>query len=280
MLLETLEKKCRIFALQSYESLILNQFFMSLPKKNHRNTPSLVFYFLLITIFVQLPYVSLFLLKMFPLFKLIQYGFRWNILFTFASAIIAAVFYNNKQSQYANILIGFTALITLFIGIGYFVTMQTVHWQYNGLPEHIDVPEYLPQNVQRDFVKYITEMRQHTKDNIIISQYSSSNIHIRVVKSESIQFFIDSSVFVGPIIIHRTYFPAWKLRNARGEEIHLTSDSLGRINAILPPSKEEYILAIEESSMEKIGKLISLFGLSILAILISLIIFSRKPKVS
>ena len=41
MLFKTLEKKCRIFVLQSYESLAVYQNFMALPKKNHRNTPSL-----------------------------------------------------------------------------------------------------------------------------------------------------------------------------------------------------------------------------------------------
>jgi hypothetical protein len=236
--------------------------------------------FIFIAIGIQLPYLFFLLLNIAPFFRLIQFSFRWDILLVFAASLFVTLYYKGLQEQAAKTAVGFSALVTLIIGIGFYASVQSEHWQYKGLPEHIDVAEYLPLTANNDFELEKIALRSHAKDDIILPENESFRFHVLSVTPESIRFIADSSRYPTSVIFHRMFFPTWSLRTRSGMSVPLTSDSLGRINAVIPKIKEEYILAIEKSEIEKNGRIISLAGLSILALILLITIFLRNPKVS
>ena len=197
-----------------------------------------------------------------------------------ASAVFVAYSYNQTSDERSvRWFIGLSSAITIVIAFGYFTTMDGLHLRYKPIDSH-DVPEYVPISANDNFELARDAFKEHALDDLISSPGDSVRFHVFSVLPTSIRFSTDASSSLTHVIFHRMYFPAWRLRSREGNEIPLTSDSLGRINAVLPPVGAEYTLALKESDEEKIGAAISLAGLSLLGLGLLLIIFWRSPKAS
>ena len=229
---------------------------------------------------LQIPYLLNPLWDTLPLFRLIQFAYRWNILIVLASAVYCTLYVLSSEQKYVQWFIGILSAVTILIAVGFFIANNGLNWQYRPHSSHIDPPEYLPSTADKDFIHAEKILETHEMDDIILTQNDSAHFHIFSVTSEGIRFSKEETQHEIPIIFHRMYFPAWHLRASNGSEIRILSDSVGRIDAILPATAGEYELNIEETQPEKTGKIISLAGLSLLAISLLLTISWRNPKAS
>jgi len=267
-----------ITAIMAFVSGIWVLFRFSRQTRNGQwNNTSLIFsIFLLIAVILQVPYLLSPLWITLPFFKFIQFSYRWDMLIVFASAVFITLYFSGNEKIRILWFIGVSSAILLIVAIGYFNTMNGWHVHADLPLGHIDAPEYLPSEANNNFDTAKYELKKREMDPLIQID-DSAHLHIFSVKADMIRFSIDKSDHPIPIIFHRAYFPSWKLRMNNSIEIQLSADSIGRIKAILP-SSAEYTLSVEESQVEKIGKIISIAGLSLFGIVLLLTIFLRNPK--
>ena len=259
---------------------ILYRLFVKRKGETNKNLLTTLLIILIPAIALQIPYLLNPLWGVLPLFKLIQFGYRWNIIIVLASAGYCALYFVTSEQEYIQWFVAALSSITIIIAVGYFLTMNGQQKEYTGISGHIDAPEYLPSVADTNFRYAKKLLEDHAMDDLVSSSADSIRLHIFSVKSESLRFSKDESKRDLAVIFHKLYFPAWHLRAKDGKEIQLTSDSIGRINAVLPAAAGEYSLALEETQAEKTGGIISLAGLSLLAITLLLTISWRNPKAS
>ena len=202
------------------------------------------------------------------------------MLIVIASAYYVAFCTDGKRGNSGNAFIITILSLTLIISIGFFFTNAQKNWKYSPTNEHIDVTEYLPASASNNYLVARARLKEHAADAPIITENDSLHLHLLSALPLEIKFKTDSSNHPNHVIFHRMYFPTWKLHTKAGEEIVLTSDSVGRINALLPDKPQEYVLSLEESQSEKTGQMISASGLVLLAICCGITIFWRNPKAS
>jgi hypothetical protein len=238
--------------------------------------------FLLIAIMIQIPFfLKLLADNYLPLFKLIQFSYRWDILILITSSVYVALYYEKEKS--VKWFVGISSLIAIFIALGYFFTMNGLHWKYEPVSGHVDAPEYMTYSANSDRDLATTAFKEHAMDPLITSENDSFHVHIYAVTPESIRFGADGPHDNIHVIFHRMFFTAW-VYSVEGRQKLLFADSLGRLNVVLEADKNtgiiNYTLTLQKRGTETTGALISLAGLSILGIMICLTIFWRNPKVS
>lgn len=246
----------------------------------NKNILIAVLVILIPSLVLQIPYLLNPLWDTLPLFRLIQFSYRWNIIIVLASAVYCAKYLFFSEQKHIRWFISILSSVTILIAVGFFVTTGGWEWDHTIFSRHIDPPEYLPSTADKDFIRAEKMLEEHEMDELISSKNETTAFHIFSVTSESLRFMKEKTQTDIPVVFHRMYFPAWHLLTIEGVEIAITSDSLGRINAILPAAVAEYRLALEETQAEKTGKIISLAGLSLLAITLLLTISWRNPKAS
>jgi hypothetical protein len=234
---------------------------------------------LIIAVGFQIPFAFGIVWNNLPLMKLLQFTWRWNVIIVFLSAVYIALHNKNRENLSTKMLSNLLLIATIIIAGGYYFTMNGSQWKYKEKSGHPDAPEYVAKSASNNYEIVRDEFKDHAADPLIIVQNDSSHIHISEEKPTYIKFSTDAIIGT-PAIFHRMYFPAWKLRMDNGQEVPLTSDSLGRITAELPSIAGEYILSLEKSSSEEKGQAVSIAGISLLAISLGLTIFLRSPKAS
>ncbi len=259
---------------------LLYQYYKEKKTAFRKNITSPFLLILLLTIILQIPYFMQPLWNILPFFKLIQFSYRWNILIVVASAVYVALYFEKGEINSVKWFIGLSSLLTIVIALGYFGTMDGLHWSFRTAQGHIDAPEYLPASANDNLEIAKNNVKLHQMDDLITLPNDSFHVHIYSVTPESIRFAVDGHQENVRVVLHRMFFPSWRLHSSKGNEILLAADSLGRVNAILPPVNAEYILSLEESQAEKTGEIISLAGLSLLAAALVLTISWRNPKAS
>ena len=263
------------------------RFYLLRKKAENKSILTVILVFLAISLAFQIPYIFQPLFEALPFFNLIQYSYRWDILIVFAASVFIAINIQNAEKKSSKCFTIFSSLVTIILAVGYFFTMDGVHWQYKPVPGHIDPPEYLSSSVKNDFVIAENDFKSHVSDSIIVYEKDSLQIHV-LSETPLTTIFLAAlpESGEGNVFFHRMVFPAWSLQSlsANGSGIQF-SDSLHRICAILQyngngPNSAKYILELEKNPTEKNGELITCIGLSILSILIIIIISSRNPKAS
>jgi len=102
----------------------------------------------------------------------------------------------------------------------------------------------------------------------------------RVRREAAATFFEASSSGNSELQFKRFYFPTWHLRDDRGAEYPVYSDSIGRIIATIGEGRRGYRLSIVKTNDEQIGTWLSVFGIGGLAALALVTRLSRKRAAS
>jgi hypothetical protein len=243
-------------------------------KRNKKDPSNINFAWFIIAVFsilIQIPFLSNWLWEFLLLFKFVQLTWRFDILIVLASSVIVA-----REFSTSRTFIGLASACTIIIATGYFITMHRQDNQYDPRFNTVDAREYLPSRTSDDFGIALDHLKEHSSDLPI---QGNGSIGILSVSDYHTVFRIQSDSTVN-LVFRKMYFPTWTLKNKEGKIIAISSDSLGRINAIVSSGSEEYTLSLEKSQAEKTGEIISIFGLSLLSICILLTIFWRNPKAS
>jgi len=230
---------------------------------------------------IQIPYLLMPLWNALPLFSFIQFTWRWNIVIVIAT-VVYYVFDSAHNHRTINLWI-FSGIFLCTIGFGliYFFSNGGFSWQYVHSPVE-KAEDYRQQNLLN---AHLRQPRLEDSKNIPLVSFAQENIDGRKLSitdssDEHIQFTASNISQTDEVIFHRLYFPSWKLHTISGEEIPVYSDSIGRINAMLPTGDHTYILQIETMKSEIIGKYISYITIAIFILLLFVTIFWRNPKAS
>jgi hypothetical protein len=217
-----------------------------------------------VAIFFQIPFISTPLWHLVPGMPFVQFSWRWNGVLLLA---IAVLFAKDQNKLIQCVLIGL-ALITILSEL----TLSRNIFVRPPLPINsfrMDAPEYSTKWSSSDPYEVIgvTQRRMSDPPAILLGLTLPGDSIGLISKSPTEWKFsvkLDRAVSVR---FHQFYWPYWKLYKD-SSEIPLTSDPNGFANAELPSGNYSISLKLEKSEIENAGSLTSIFGCSMLAILL------------
>ncbi len=218
-----------------------------------------------IAIFFQIPFVSSPLWHLVPGMPFVQFSWRWNGILLLA---IAAISTKNKSNIIHCILIGL-ALITILSEL----TLSRNIFVRPPLPINsfrMDAPEYTPKWTSNDpdEVIGITQRRMSDPPALLLGLTMPGD-SVALISKNPTQW--NCSVILHrtvPVRFHQFYWPYWKLYKG-STEIPLTPDANGFATTELPAGQYMIALKLEKSDFENAGFITSIFGFSILALLLA-----------
>ncbi len=229
---------------------------------------------LLIALGFQIPYLMYPVNQLLPLLKLLQFSWRWNIWVTFSIAVFVASALGSKRQR--ELIVIASALATIIIAGSFYRSTANLDAPNVKMASLTRASEYLPNTIHLPIEEVQAQIVKHQHDPEI--QVVSGSATLRAIKRESFStsFEVNANKGNTTLVFKRMYFPTWYLRDDRGVHYAISSDSLGRINAVIPEGKRFYTLSIITTNSERIGAWLSVVGLSSILALGIIIMLSRK----
>ncbi|HYM20455.1 MAG TPA: hypothetical protein VEW28_05560 [Candidatus Kapabacteria bacterium] len=230
----------------------------------------------------QVPYVFQFLWRILPMMPVTQFAWRWDIWITLIAAILAAKnFAATKSKVWTNTIVIASVTVTIAFAATYYAKVHSKNVGFNpGGMVAMDAPEYVPQSAAIPVDSLYPLLISHKDDREILISKGYANVSAIIREPLATTFNASVTSEQTELLFHRLYFPTWHLRDDRGVEYPIRSDSLGRIIATLPQGKRNYSLEIVPTNNERIGKWISIAGILCVAGFGIFIILSRKREAS
>ncbi len=231
---------------------------------------------LLLAVLFQVPYVMYPFAQLLPLLKLLQFSWRWNIWVTFAAAVLVASALSSKRQR--ELLICASAVATIIIALSFYRSTINIDLPNVKIASLARAAEYLPNNITMPLEQLQTRLLKHQRDPEI--QVVGGNAALKSITREPFSTSFEANSITGnsTLLFKRMYFATWYLRDDRGVHYAISSDSLGRINAVIPEGKRSYMLSLVPKNSERIGAWLSVVGLSCLLALGIIIMLSRKKE--
>ncbi|HET9135591.1 MAG TPA: hypothetical protein VFO76_03055 [Candidatus Kapabacteria bacterium] len=218
-------------------------------------------YLLIFVVSLQIPYLIFPIVNFLPVLSYVQFSWRWDIWFVVAGAILAAgTISDNKISKARYLCIMVFSVCTIALAGIYYKSQKAVK-PYHEAAIAQEAPEYLPASATMPYDVNIAFLEKHRRDPQI--QVISGSVGIRNREQEDCATTFEASVNTteAQLLFKRLYFPAWHLRDDRGVEYPIHSDSAGRIVATILQGRRGYRLAIVRTNEEQIGGWLSGAGL-------------------
>ncbi len=217
-----------------------------------------------VAIFFQIPFISAPLWHLIPGMPFVQFSWRWNGLLLLA---IGAILAKDKTNITNCILIGL-ALITILSEL----TLSRNLFLRPQLPINsfrMDAPEYAPKWTSNDPSEVLgITLRRMSDPPIVMLGLTMPDDTIALQSKSPIEWnFSVRLQRTTPVRLHQFYWPYWKLYKD-STEIPLAPDPNGFASAELPAGQYLIALTLEKSKSETTGFFTSIFGLSILTILL------------
>ncbi len=227
-----------------------------------------------LAVFFQIPYLSSPLWHIVPGMPFVQFSWRWNGILLLA---IAALYVKENTKIVHCVIIGL-ALITVLSEL----TLSRNIFVRPPLPIssfRMDAPEYAPKWTSNDPYEVIgiTKRRMSDPPVVLLGLTMPTDSITQVSKSQTAWNFSVSLNEAASIRFHQFYWPYWKLY--RGSvEIPVTPDPNGFATAEIPAGEYSISLKLVRSTLESTGTTVSLFGISLLAILLAFISYRSITK--
>jgi hypothetical protein len=220
---------------------------------------------LLLTLLLQLPYISPRLFATIPPFTLIQIPFRCDVLLLFCAAILIARFWREERV----LMPGLVCLWSIFaLGL---LTITAFQIQVHPHPHTADIGpmEYLPKSAASKLT--LDALAQHEADPIIIFEDTAA----RLTKVDTSGSALTYHIVVPKQTVatfHHFWWPQFRLTSNQ-RDLPISADSFGRIVTNLPSGAYDLRLYLVRSGAEILGEIISLVSIGIL---IGIWIFYRR----
>ncbi len=220
---------------------------------------------LLLTLLLQLPYISPRLFATIPPFTLIQIPFRCDVLLLFCAAILIAHFWRTERV----LVPGLICLWSIF-GLS-LLTITALHIQVHPHQRTADIGpmEYLPKSAASKLS--VDVLAQHEADPIIMFEDTAARLTRVDTSGSGLTYHL-----VVPrqtvATFHHFWWPQFRL-TTNNTNLPFSADSLGRIVASLPSGAYDLQLYLVRSGAEVLGDIISLVSIGIL---IGIWIFYRR----
>jgi hypothetical protein len=215
-----------------------------------------------VSVFVQIPYISVPLWDYYPPLRYVQFGTRFDTFLTISMAI--AYLTITKPKARTVLLVSIIALNLLTI----IKPIKSMRQAFESGP--IEKEGQIVQDGFEYFSKYVGEnpfaaqrfnvVRYNKPEIAIDTNFTAApGISILERKSNWTKFAVD---LASPqrVLFHRYYWPSWHLRSGSGDEIKIAPGVQGLIEATLPSGKYEAELRIEKTEVERSSAMISLFS--------------------
>jgi len=214
----------------------------------------------LLTVFLQIPIVSVPIWKYFPLFNLIQFSTRFSVLLCIGIPIAYLAIPTGKSRT----LMLLSMMVLMLFCYKKSVPGLEASWAEKPIdPNGViarDPPEYQPISAGTDFLgQHTAAIRDTTAPEIVASNLQpgdSISIKRRLLDETDFHAHLSRPTAVQ---FHRLYWPTWKLSAEYGA-LSLGHDSIGRIIARLPAGDYDATLQIALSPIERTGEWVSGFG--------------------
>lgn len=225
----------------------------------HRWIGRLLFFVILL----QLPYILGPVVVFLPLMDLIKFVWRWYLWLPIIAAIILTRDF--ERSRFGHLLVAVSLLTSIGIG-GAFTWSLIKHPSPRLEPPH-ESPEYAPTKGTLSFEQEVNALASHTRDQEVVRTNGSVVISGIERYDEESYFTASVSSESASLVLHRSYFPTWRLRDEIGVEYPVSADTLGRVTVTIPKGKRNYLLTLVESNTERISAWISGLGVLFTAVL-------------
>ena len=245
-----------------------------------------------LTLFLEMPYISLPVWRYIPVFKLIQFGWRFYPHFVLFSSAIVAVAATMSIRGAAHRVTWIWAIGA--IGPAMLITFSLHLFAHSSRPLE-DAIEYRPINSMPNdnFIKRLppnqavffpvsVEMNRiyspHEQDSPAIADYQDREQVLRTISKASLEEYQVRLTGSRMVTFHRFYWPAWHLY-VNDQEIPSHPDSIGRAAANLPAGHYTATWKLERTPLETAGLWIS--GITWIGVLIFVgigLIHSRVKK--
>ncbi|MBS1903289.1 MAG: hypothetical protein JSS75_06275 [Bacteroidetes bacterium] len=237
---------------------------------------------LIVAIAVQVPYVLYPIWKILPFMDIVQFTWRWDVWITMGlSILIVRIFESKMNMQFA--AVGVVLMLVLSAGALWIFSRNATDQSIGFAPiadATMDAPEYLPEVVADKPEAAMRFFAKHTNDREIRITRGSTSIGRIERGATTTTFEVDQTSASADLLFDHAYFPTWHLKDDRGVEYPVRSDSLGRIVATITEGKRSYQLRIVKQNSERVGAWISAFGLIALVGLGAATALSRRRAAS
>ncbi len=218
-------------------------------------------------ILIETPYLSSPLWNHFFVFQFLQFHIRFGIFAVLLLTIVAfspgyGVAWQGYAQRIATVWCGVAALLSLAV-------IFQVPGHPHGAQAWIDPSEYLPITALPDTFAMDRLFLPHLRDSFAIvspALQERESIHMTARTSQETDWDVDvASSHL--LILHQFSWPQWK-GHIRDRELLLGTDSMGRVLVPLSPGRYKASLYLEQSSIERVGNVISETSVVVLALLV------------
>lgn len=234
------------------------------------------FWLTLLAMVVQIPFLSLPLWKWLPLFDLVQFSWRWDVLLTFTIPVAIASLLTEEVAGKCYRLIVPTVLLLLVVASNLPTALTTVtrHLESPSLssvnPAAFDVLEYAPKTAPHtlDSMQQLFASNAKFPEITVLRPLQRGESDTLLVRASALTRFHADLHQPAMVRFHRFYWSTWRLTEENFTTgIRIFPDSTGILSAELPAGSSNYTLSIVPTDGELIGAWFSLVGCIVAGIL-------------